>query len=119
MRKPVATSVRSAVLVARARVGSVCVGTGLARRHVALLTAAGSRRLATAAERLRAAALPADARPDRIDGGGRGRGVRASGTDLLGKDAAAVPPSLAMAQQIALCLHCDLCGLGTVALHPT
>ena len=71
MRKPVATSVRSAVLVARARVGSVCVGTGLARRHVALLAAAGSRRPATAAERLRAAAdaLPADARPDRIDGG--------------------------------------------------
>ena len=104
---------------ASARVGSVWVGTGLARRHVALRAVAQVP--ATSAGRLRAAAdaLPADARPDRYGGGDVVEGFERRVPDLLGKDAAPMPPSLTMAQQIALRLHCDLCGLRTVAFHPT
>lgn len=39
--------------------------------------------------------------------------------ELLGKEAAVLMPSGTMAQQIALRIHCDRCGVSTVAFHPT
>jgi threonine aldolase len=81
----------------------------------------GSRRPATAAELLRAAAdaIPADARPDRYGEGELVEGFERRIAGLLGKDAAVLLPSGTMAQQIALRLHCDQRHVHTVAFHPT
>jgi len=66
-----------------------------------------------------AAALPADARPDRYGAGGFVETFERRMADLLGKPAAALIPSGTMAQQIALRIHCDRRGRDTVAFHPT
>ncbi len=81
----------------------------------------GSRRPATAAELLRAAAdaLPADARPDRYGAGEVVETFERRIADLLGKEAALLLPSGTMAQQIALRIHCERRGVDTVAFHPT
>jgi threonine aldolase len=81
----------------------------------------GSQRPATAAELLRAAAdaVPADAQPDRYGEGEWVEAFERRVADVLGNDAAAVLPSGTMAQQIALRIHCDRRGVGTVAFHPT
>jgi threonine aldolase len=81
----------------------------------------GSRRNATAAELLRAAAdaLAADARPDRYGEGAVVEAFERRIADVLGKDAAVLMPSGTMAQQIALRIHCDRRGVDTVAFHPT
>jgi threonine aldolase len=79
------------------------------------------RRPASAAELLgaAAAALPADARPDRYGAGGFVETFERRIAELLGKPAAALLPSGTMAQQIALRVHCDRRGRTTVAFHPT
>ena len=81
----------------------------------------GSRRPATAAELLRAAAdsLPADAWPDAYGEGELVESFEQRIATLLGKDAAVLLPSGTMAQQIALRIHCDRRGQDTVAFHPT
>ena len=66
-----------------------------------------------------AAALPADARPDRYGEGGFVETFERRMAELLGKPAAALLPSGTMAQQIALRIHCDRRGRTTVAFHPT
>ena len=69
----------------------------------------GSRGPATAAEILGGAAeaLPADVWPDRYGEGEWFEAFERRMADLLGHDAAALLPSGAMAQQIALRIHCD------------
>jgi threonine aldolase len=76
---------------------------------------------ASAAAMLRAAAaaIPADAQPDRYGGGGFVETFERRMAELLGKPAAALVPSGTMAQQIALRVHCDRRGRDTVAFHPT
>lgn len=80
-----------------------------------------SRRPATAAEVLRAAAdaLGADVRPDQYGEGEYVQAFERRLADMLGKDEAALFPSGTMAQQIALRIHCDRRGVGAVAFHPT
>jgi threonine aldolase len=79
------------------------------------------RRPASAAAVLQgaAAAIPADARPDRYGEDGFVDGFERRMADLLGKPAAMLLPSGTMAQQIALRIHCDRRGRNTVAYHPT
>jgi threonine aldolase len=81
----------------------------------------GQRLPVPAAEVLRtaAAALPPDALPDRYGEGEFVEAFEARMAELLGKPAAALFPSGTMAQQIALRIHCDRCGVSTVAFHPT
>jgi threonine aldolase len=81
----------------------------------------GSRRAATAADLLRAAAdaLAVDARPDRYGEGAVVESFERQIADMLGKECAALMPSGTMAQQIALRIHCDRRGQRTVAFHPT
>lgn len=81
----------------------------------------GQRRPAPAAELLNtaAAALPPGAWPDRY---GEGEFVEAFERRLAGllrKPAAVLFPSGTMAQQIALRIHCERRGRGTVGFHPT
>jgi threonine aldolase len=80
-----------------------------------------SRRPATAAEVLRAAAdaLSADVRPDRYGEGEYVEAFERRIAEILGKDDAALLPSGTMAQQIALRIHCHRRGVSTVAFHPT
>jgi threonine aldolase len=66
-----------------------------------------------------AAALPADARPDRYGEGGFVETFERRIAELLGKPAAALLPSGTMAQQIALRVHCDRRERTSVAFHPT
>jgi threonine aldolase len=66
-----------------------------------------------------AEALPADVWPDRYGEGEWVEAFERRMADLLGHDAAALLPSGAMAQQIALRIHCDHRGTRTVAFHPT
>lgn len=81
----------------------------------------GQRRPVPAAELLKeaAAALPSDAWPDRYGEGEFVETFERRIAELLGKKAAVLLPSGTMAQQIALRIHCDRRGLGTVAFHPT
>jgi threonine aldolase len=81
----------------------------------------GQRRPASAADLLNAAAaaLPADCRPDQYGEGEIVEGFERRIAELVGKDAAALLPTGTMAQQIALRIHCDRRGLGTVGFHPT
>lgn len=81
----------------------------------------GSRRSTSAADLLRAAAdaLAPEARPDRYGEGAVVEAFERRIAELLGKDAAVLMPSGTMAQQIALRIHCDRRGTGTVAFHPT
>src|SRR4051794_9756984 len=75
----------------------------------------------SAADILRAAAAAVDdaAPPDSYGDGDLVEGFERRVADLLGKPAAVLMPSGTMAQQIALRLHCDRAGIGTVAFHPT
>lgn len=81
----------------------------------------GSRRPVSAAESLRLAAeaLDADARPDLYGEGAVVEEFELRFAGLLGVEAAALFPSGTMAQQIALCVHCEQRGTSTVAWHPT
>jgi threonine aldolase len=81
----------------------------------------GQRRAATAGDLLRAAAdaIAVDARPDRYGEGNLVEEFETRIAELLGKDEAMLLPSGTMAQQIALRIHCDRRGIGTVAFHPT
>jgi threonine aldolase len=81
----------------------------------------GSRRPATAAEVLTAAAeaLPPDVRTDQYGEGEFVEAFEARIAGLLGKEDAMLLPSGTMAQQIALRIHCARRSLDTVAFHPT
>ena len=81
----------------------------------------GSQRSTSAADLLRAAAdaLAPDAQPDRYGEGAVVEAFERRIAEILGKDAAVLMPSGTMAQQIALRIHCERRGVGTIAFHPT
>jgi threonine aldolase len=81
----------------------------------------GGRRPVTVAAQLTtaAAAVPADARPDRYGDGAIVQAFEADLAERLGKPAAVLMPSGTMAQQIALRIHCEARGRDTIAFHPT
>lgn len=72
------------------------------------------------ADRLRAmlGAVADDELPDEYGRGGRVAALEQRVADLLGKDAAVLMPTGAMASQVALRLHADARGTRTVGFHP-
>jgi threonine aldolase len=65
-----------------------------------------------------AAGVEVDEYPDRYGGGELLESFEREIAELLGKEAAVFMVSGTMAQQIALRVHCDRRGIGTIALHP-